>query len=349
MRKKILFAVGGTGGHLFPAQALARELEGECEVLFGGGKLTTNPFFEKEQFSHKEVRGSSPFRGNPLKAAYELSRGVGESLKILSEFSPDLLIGFGSFYSFPLLAAARIKKTPYLLVESNVLPGKVNRLFSSKALLSAIQFEEAAPHLKGKPILAKMPLWSRGEGEKSKQEARAHFGLDPDLFTLLVLGGSQGAESINKAVASLELAFPYQVIHLCGKEGTLKEQYEEKGIRAAVKPFEKEIHLAYQAADLTICRAGAGTLTELLAFEVPAILIPWPGASEDHQLKNARSFAKWGGAHLLQEGDIGNLKREIEDLLGNLNEMKGKLEEINRVGGFDPLSRLVMQQLEEVK
>lgn len=349
MRKRILFAVGGTGGHLFPAQALARDLKDSYEILFGGGRLSTNPFFEREIFSHREVRGSSPFRNNPLKAALELSKGVGQSLALLEEFNPHLLIGFGSFYSFPLLTAARIKKIPYLLVESNVLPGKVNRLFSSKAIFSAIQFEEASAHLKGKPILAKMPLWSKSKEEKSKEAARAYFDLDPGLFTLLVLGGSQGALAINEAVAHLDFPFPCQVIHLCGKEGDLEKRYREKGIKAVVKPFEKKMHLAWEAADLAICRSGAGTLTEILAFEVPAILIPWPGASENHQLKNACSFARSGGARVLKEEDIGHLRGEIEDILGNLGEMKEKLAGINRSSSIEELSVIVRKQLEALQ
>lgn len=327
--KKILFAVGGTGGHLFPAQALAKELISQNhEILFAGGKLGSNPFFYGQEFSFKEVKGASPFRTNPFKAGWKLLSGTLEGVKIVKEFSPDLIIGFGSFYSFPILTAARRKKIPYILVESNAYPGKVNRLFSSKAVLSAVQFEEAIPHLKGKAIHVKIPLWARESSRAflDAREAKKYFGLEPDRFTFLIFGGSQGAAVLNRTAHFLENDL--QVIHLCGK-GTdieaLKNMYKKKGITASVKPFEEQMQIALKAADLALSRAGGGTLNELVEFTLPSILVPWPGASENHQWINAKALAAKGGAILLEEKNISSFPAHLQEARGKLDTIRAVL------------------------
>ncbi|NGX37752.1 MAG: UDP-N-acetylglucosamine--N-acetylmuramyl-(pentapeptide) pyrophosphoryl-undecaprenol N-acetylglucosamine transferase [Chlamydiae bacterium] len=351
--RKIVFAVGGTGGHLFPAQALARELkeaQSDLEVVFGGGRLGSNRFFHKLQFPFREITSSTPFRSNPLKAVLALLKGIRESLALFKEFSPDLIVGFGSFYSFPLLAAAKLKNIPYILVESNALPGKVNRLFASGAKLCALQFEEASRYLKGKTTVAKMPFWSREHKDAYliTSEARKYFGLESDPFTLLVFGGSQGARRINEALLKLELTVPYQVLHFCGRDQdaeALKKEYETQGIFACVKPFEEKMHLAWRAADLAICRAGASTLSELIEYAIPGILIPWPGASERHQHKNARVMEDIGGAILLDQEHLHTLAEHVERAKDKLVTMRDHLKKY-RDEEKDTLCKLVLNQLE---
>ncbi len=355
MSKKIIFAVGGTGGHLFPAQALARELkeqQSQLEILFGGGRLGSNQFFHKLKFPFREISSGSPLRSNPIKAVLQIGQGVRESIDLINDFSPDLVIGFGSFYSFPLLMASRIKKIPYILVESNTFPGKVNRLFSSKALVSAIQFPEAAQVLKGKTVSTKMPFWSQELNQVSlhPSEARKYYQLDPSIFTLLVFGGSQGAAAINQAVANLELDIPFQVLHFCGKAqdpSLLVKRYEERGIVACVKSFEDRMHVAWRAADLVICRAGAATLAEIEAFQVPAILIPWPGASDQHQHKNARVMEKLGGALFLEESNLKVLASKVKKAKEKLPEMEASLQAYSEKE-TDSLHKIVLNQLESL-
>lgn len=353
MSKRILLAVGGTGGHLFPAQALARdlkELQSEIEILFGGGRLGSNHFFHHSHFPFREVTSGTPFRGKLIKSLVQISRGLVESHDLIKEYSPDLVIGFGSFYSFPLLAVARLKKIPYILVESNVLPGRVNKLFSSGALFNAIQYEETATILKGKAIPTKMPFWSKEfQGIPLAQaDARKGYQLDPELFTLLIFGGSQGAEVINQAASQLKLDIPFQVLHLCGRDQDaekLAKAYRERGILAAVKHFEDKMHLAWQAADLAICRAGAGTMAEMELFNVPAILIPWPGATDRHQHLNARTMENIGGAVLLEEKGIHKLADKIHEIFGDLPKMQENLK-LYRARDTDHLAQLVLNCLE---
>lgn len=327
--KKILFAVGGTGGHLFPAQALAKELTAQNhEILFAGGRLGANPFFHPTQFPFKEVQGASPFRTNPLKAGLKLLSGIQEGIKVIDDFEPDFVVGFGSFYSFPILTAARRKKVPYILVESNAYPGKVNRLFSSRSLFSVVQFEEASSLLKGKVIPAKLPLWSKENDQAflEQSEAKKYFGLDPDRFTFLIFGGSQGAAALNQVAHSLESDL--QVIHLCGRgydEEKLRKLYQQKGIHASVKPFEEKMKIALKAADLALTRAGGGTISELIEYTLPSILVPWPGASENHQFKNAKILSDKGGAILLEETNISSFPAHFQEARGKLDLMRNIL------------------------
>ncbi|MBS0630027.1 MAG: UDP-N-acetylglucosamine--N-acetylmuramyl-(pentapeptide) pyrophosphoryl-undecaprenol N-acetylglucosamine transferase [Verrucomicrobia bacterium] len=354
MRKKILLAVGGTGGHLFPAQALARDLkklQSEIQILFGGGRLGSNHFFQKNQFPFREVTSGTPFRGKLLKSCLQIGRGLIESHDLIKEFCPDLVIGFGSFYSFPILAIAKLKGIPFILVESNVLPGRVNKLFSSGALFSAIQYEETAAILKGKSIPTKMPFWSHEFAgiPLAQADARKGYGLDPEVFTLLIFGGSQGAEVINNAATELKLDIPFQVLHFCGRDQDTEKvasRYRERGIRAHVKHFEEQMHLAWQAANLAVCRAGAGTMAEMELFNVPAVLIPWPGATDQHQHRNAKIMEEIGGALLLEEKKIHTLGNQIQSLLAKLPQMGENLK-IYRAREIEHLAPLVLNFLEK--
>lgn len=299
LRKKVLFAAAGTGGHLFPAQALAEQLtweNGNVDLLFAGAYLSANPWFDKEKFRSCEITSASFFQGKTrhrFRTVGRLLKGIWQSLRLLLREKPDLVIGFGSFHVFPLLCAAVIKRVPLILFESNSVPGKVVRLFSKRALFCGIYFSSARKHLKGKTVNVEIP--GKRRSSVSKKEALVALGLNPDRSTLLVFGGSQGAQKINQTMIGLlpqlKKANPgIQLIHFTGSEETAHEVFrlcQELEIPACVKKFEKQMEIAWSASDLVLCRSGAMTLSELLAHEVPGILIPYPAASDQHQLKNA--------------------------------------------------------------
>ena len=158
---KLLIAAGGTGGHLYPAQALASELlqkSSDLALLFAGAGLSTNRYFHKEHFAFEDVASGTPFRGNIFKAVFRIFRGVKRSLRLIDAFKPTLVVGFGSYHSFPLLVAAVLKRIPIVLFESNAAPGKVNRLFSRWAAITAVHFEHASEKLSGKALEVAMPL-----------------------------------------------------------------------------------------------------------------------------------------------------------------------------------------------
>jgi len=309
---KVLFAAGGTGGHLFPATALAEQLQRQypsAKILFAGAALSRNAYFDKGSFLFKDITSMTPFGGGLRRAVASvmtLLRGVRESFALLASEKPDLVIGFGSFHTFPILLAVNLKKIPYILFESNAISGKVVRLFSKRALFTGIYFSEAKNSLKGKTVEVEIPM--RGKNSTLKEEARSHFRLRPDLPTVLVFGGSQGARRINRTLIEMLPLLkntPLQLIHLTGCEQTASEVVslcKELGVHCFASKFESQMHLAWSAADLVICRAGAMTLAELVHYEVPGILIPYPAAAEQHQRKNAEVFqARVGGAIPLME------------------------------------------------
>ncbi|CCB89602.1 undecaprenyldiphospho-muramoylpentapeptide beta-N-acetylglucosaminyltransferase [Simkania negevensis] len=344
---KIVIAAGGTGGHLFPAQALALDLiqrEPELEAVFMSPGLKNNPYFQKGHFPYREIASATPYKKDPiklLKAFWHLIKGTLQSLHHLGKIKPQVVIGFGSFHSFPILLAAKLRRVPIILFESNAVPGKVNRLCSRWAKFTAIHFKRAAKYLKGKTICVRMPLLKKNHGI-TPEKAREYYQLDKDKLTFLIFGGSQGAQAINRFFcASLEklLAknFNFQVVHIVGnpeRAEKLREVYSKYNIPASVKPFEDKMDFAWSAADLSISRAGAATLAEQIEFTIPGILIPYPHATENHQGKNASFVAEEiKGGVKLPEGELSSdrLVSIIEDLLESqrekLNSMKKSLQD----------------------
>ena len=301
---KVIFAAGGTGGHLFPAQGLAEQMLKQhpgIDLSFAGAKLSDNAYFDKVKYPFRDIPSATPLCGNIFKAFRSIGslfQGIFHSLALLSEKKPDLVIGFGSFHAFPVLCAAVIKKIPLILFESNSIPGKVIKLFSKRAIVTAIYFEEAKQHLKGKTVEVEIPILRRS---MPKEEACRGLSLDPRIPTLLVFGGSQGAKQINQYILEgLPSLKSFQLIHLTGNEETAKEINQlcaTLQIPCYVKKFEAQMEKIWGAADLAVCRSGAMTISEILHYEVPAILIPYPSATDQHQLKNALFMEKKvGGA-----------------------------------------------------
>lgn len=316
MQKRVMITVGGTGGHIFPAISLAQQLSAavkEIEILFVGGKLDRNRYFEKGAFSHKSIACGSITSKNPFKlmrSGFHILQGIMESRSIIRDFQPQLIVGFGSYHTLPTLVAAKLKSVPIVLHESNSVPGKVNRLIAPYAHATGVLFPQAAQKLKGAVVPVGMPL-RPGFRKNSvlKEEALAHYGLEPGTPTLLVFGGSQGAKALNKLVVGALKTFPKknqpQIIHVTGHQDSVQEIYEQYkmlGIRACVKDFENSMQIAWQAADVALCRAGAGTIAEALEFEVPCLVIPYPYAADNHQQLNGSFLVDTvGGGRMLIE------------------------------------------------
>ncbi len=318
MSKKVLIATGGTGGHLFPARQLSERLA-DCEVVFAGHKLSETPFFDRK-VPYVEIVSSSKKSG-----WLTLLKGVWQSIQLIRRFQPDVVVGFGSFYSFPVMVAAVLLRKKIVLFEANCSLGKVNRLFVPFAKAVAYQFPVPGKRAVYIPLL---PWVGKQNSLISPEEARRRYQLDPHLFTILVFGGSQGAVFINQtfhAAAQLlhQKGFPFQVIHLTGKEDP-QMRYD---VPAVVKPFEKEMIMAYSAADLVVCRCGAGTTAELIRFHKPAILIPYPYAY-DHQRKNGEWIGQGARILLQKEANAEKLRQEIETIREELMIRKKALGEI---------------------
>lgn len=361
-KKKVLIAAGGTGGHMFPAQALALELkESGYEVLFAGAKLDTNKYFQRELFSQQTISSSSLSKGaltHHMAAVISLVKGCIQSWKIINQFKPELVVGFGSFHTVPVLMATVLMRKPFVLFESNAWPGKVNRFFSRFAKVSAVQFSRAQSHLSGNSRQVAVPFFQKKEDKTgSKEESLAYYGLSNDLPTALIFGGSQGAQSINNSVLEVmqqvsAQKISLQVIHFTGAtepwEGFISA-YNDMGIRCSVKPFEEKMAHAWNCADIAICRAGAATIAELVRFEIPAILIPFPKAAEDHQKVNAEELKSLNAALYLTEDVLhkDSLFAALKELTDKkqLNSMKEALKEFKRSSQKESLMDIVKELL----
>lgn len=299
--KRVVITAGGTGGHLYPAQALAQQLL-KSDVLFVAGGLAKNRYFESQRFPFQEIASTPLFSRNPLKifkGIANLFKGTAQSLKILKKYRPDVVVGFGSYYTVPTLLAAKWLKIPIILHEANSIPGRANKWLAPLADCVGIHFPSTSSYFKKKTVEVGLPL---REGyhlnAMSKKEALAHYGLSPDKKTVLICGGSQGARAINLLIEEclpLFKSLSLQIIHLTGdacKAQALTTLYSSQGISACAKAFEPHMQFAWCAADVFVGRSGASTIAESIEFEVPGILIPYPYATDHHQEKNADFLVK---------------------------------------------------------
>lgn len=298
--KRILISAGGTGGHLYPAQALAQQLMKQstvCDILFVAGGLKTNRCFDKNLFSYQEIPCSPLLSHNPLKCLkgiIHLFRGLKQSITILKNYQPHVVVGFGSYYTIAILLAAKWLKIPIVLHEANSIPGKANKWLAPLATKISINFPITASFFKSKTEEVGLPL---REGYQlnalSKEAALAYYGLSCYCQTLLIFGGSQGARAINQLIENCLPTLKrlsLQVIHLTGDIGKAKDLtalYRSYQIPACVKAFEQQMQMAWRAADGFVGRSGASTIAESIEFEVPGVLIPYPYATDQHQEKNA--------------------------------------------------------------
>lgn len=330
---KVIFAGGGTGGHLYPAVAMAEELlklNPEADVSFAGTErgieATEIPrlgyrlhLFKVRGFS----RGKTP--SDLMHNAGVLADFAGSAARAVSlvrKEKPDVVVGTGGFVSAPLLLAAQLLGTPNLIQEQNAFPGLTTRLLSMRATELHLSFEESRRH-----VTRKSGVWVSGNPARSfslsdSGEARKSFGLDPEKTTLLVFGGSRGARSINNAVkqwlGDIEGRF-----NLIWQTGSLDIDAIRSEYRPSANlwfgPYIDTMGTAYSAADMVLCRAGASTVAELTNLGKPAILVPYPHATGNHQFFNAEALSKDGAAVLIEDSVIGSAsaKEQVIGLLGD--------------------------------
>ncbi len=335
-----LFVCGGTGGHIFPALAVAEELEKRGARVFyvcGGREIEGEIFRGLPKQAVFPVR-SAPFRGKSSIAdprfLLKLTQGYFQSRALLKKLRPALVVGFGGYVSFPVLLAARSMGFKTALHEQNVLPGRANRLLSRWVDSVALSHEESLPLFASSHQLKVTGNPIRAAIEKDRrEEALASFGFSPAKRTLLVLGGSQGAESVNRLFLS---SLPFweesmkkglQVLHLCGRmePAGSEKTCRESGVTARAFSFYDRMDLAYSAADFCLGRAGATFLAEIEAKGLEAILIPYPYA-DGHQRENARVFAASGRSCVAEQAELTS-----EKLAGFLRDFYRKPSQKNPV------------------
>ncbi|MCS6897824.1 MAG: undecaprenyldiphospho-muramoylpentapeptide beta-N-acetylglucosaminyltransferase [Nitrospira sp.] len=315
----VMIAAGGTGGHLYPAVALAREFlrrDPATKILFVGtkrgleSKVLAHEGFELALITAKPVMGKGPVA--VLKGLLSLPIGLWQSLALLGGYGVDLVIGVGGYTSPAVLAAAALRGTPRVIVEPNAHPGMANRAVAPFAQRIFLAFESAAGRFDRKKVrVTGTPI--RREFLSPNNGHETVFPHSPPR--LLIFGGSQGARAINSAVLEglplLVKRIPdVAITHQTGETDyrRVRDGYERSAVRAEVVPFLYDMPTALRRADLVVARAGAMTIAELTACGKPAILIPLPTAIYDHQMKNARAMEEAGGAIVLPQAELTGLR-----------------------------------------
>lgn len=330
---KILIAGGGTGGHVFPGIAVAEELKAshpQVEVLFIGGKQGLEAQAVPEAGFRLRTLATAGFpRRRPWRWPWAVLVnvfGLLQALWIVLTERPKAVLGTGGYVSGPVALAARILGVPLLLQEQNSIPGLTNRWLSRIANEVHLSFLEARTyfprrdHLKvtGNPVRAYILSGDR-------DPALREFKLDANRPTLFIFGGSLGAKRINAAAVDalrrLKGRLDVQCILQTGRDDfeSVKATVESEQLPATVLPFVRKMHLAYAAADLVVCRAGAMTLAEISVCGRPSILVPYPFAAHDHQRVNAANLADRGAAVMIDDADLTGerLAKEIAHLLAD--------------------------------
>jgi UDP-N-acetylglucosamine--N-acetylmuramyl-(pentapeptide) pyrophosphoryl-undecaprenol N-acetylglucosamine transferase len=335
MKGKVVIAGGGTGGHLFPGIALAEEFtrrkEGWEVIFIGTGKGLEQRVLSRWGFELMTIP-AAPLKGRSWwgKAVSfsTLFRGAWSSAIILRRLSPRLVIGLGGYSAGAVVLAAYLLGIKRVIQEQNVQPGFTNRMasrFAQRVFLSWAEgarfFPAAKVRVTGNPLRQGV---LEGRGKKRGEKG----------FTLLILGGSQGATAINRGMMEVLPALAtikkdLRIIHQTGAADCqrVREGYEKAGLEASVHPFIDEMAPCYREARLAICRAGAATITELCAWGRASILIPYPYAADDHQRKNALALVQQGAGRMIPDAELSGerLAQEILSLYHDrqaLNEME---------------------------
>ncbi|MBU1727197.1 MAG: UDP-N-acetylglucosamine--N-acetylmuramyl-(pentapeptide) pyrophosphoryl-undecaprenol N-acetylglucosamine transferase [Candidatus Omnitrophica bacterium] len=334
---KILVVSGSSGGHIFPALSFleaAKLKMPDAEALLVLPKKSLKSQICLDGFKVKYISTSEigfNFSPQGFFSLFDFLKGFLESLFLMVEFRPDVVVGFGSIHSISLVMLAWLFRTKTLIHEQNVIPGRASGFLAKFADSVAVSFPQTRKYLDINPekiVFSGNPIRSQLQ-KIDKKKALRFFGLDDDGFTLLVMGGSLGSSKINECFMSY-LERPsqgkkIQVIHITGKKDfdCLAEKY--KSIAANSKPFAflKEMQYAYSACDLVICRSGAMSVSELIHFRLPAILVPYPYASA-HQLENAKFLEARGSAVILKDSELNT--QNLASVLSMLLKDSEKLE-----------------------
>jgi UDP-N-acetylglucosamine--N-acetylmuramyl-(pentapeptide) pyrophosphoryl-undecaprenol N-acetylglucosamine transferase len=340
---KIIISGGGTGGHIFPALSIANALKARCsdaEILFVGA--------ENRMEMERVPEAGYPIVGLPVagfdrknllkntSVLWKLYKSLAKARKIINDFRPDLAIGVGGYASGPVLKAAAQKGIPTLLQEQNSYAGVTNRLLAQKATKICVAYDGMEQFFpKDKIVLTGNPVRQNLTEANSlspdeKRAAYAYFNLDPDKKTIVIIGGSLGAKTINesilahrKEIQNSPVQFIWQtgkyyyqdiVSQVCNDE----EKLPEKSGNIRIVEFISRMDLAYSIADLVISRAGAGSISEFCLLGKPVILIPSPNVAEDHQTKNAQALAQKKAALLIPDKEA--LEKAVPEALKTVQD-----------------------------
>lgn len=352
---KVLVSGGGTGGHIFPAISIANTIKNKCpnaDILFVGA--------ENRMEMEKVPAAGYPIIGLPvsgfdrkhllknIKVLFRLFKSIRLADKTVKSFSPDIAVGVGGYASGPTLWAAARRGIPTLIQEQNSYAGVTNKLLASKAKAICVAYENMDRFFpKDRIILTGNPVRQELQNDTiNREEAIRFFNLDPSKKTILVIGGSLGARTINNSIAAGIEKIPQniQLIWQSGKGYDTQAQKaleEKKPENIKQMPFISRMDMAYKAADLVISRAGASSISELCLLGKPVILIPSPNVAEDHQTKNAQALSTKNAALMIRDCDAQNLL--IDTALKTVQDetsLKNMSDNISKMAQRDSATRI---------
>jgi len=355
---KVVIAGGGTGGHVFPGIAVAKEFKrmlDNVETMFIGtsegieARIVPREGFDIKLIRSEGIVGRGVF--SAMKAAIKIPLSIKDSYVILKNYKPDVVVGFGGYCSGPVLLSAFLMRIPTIIHEQNTVPGLTNKLLGKFVNIVAITYFESMDYfprhktyLTGNPVRDEILKGDRERGYRT-------FGLDSGLFTIFVFGGSSGASTINRALSEAlvymeDFKDKIQFLHQTG-EGDfnyVREFYQARGFRGTVIPFTYNMADAYAVADLVISRAGATTLAELTACGKAAILVPYPFAAGNHQEINARKLWDLGATQVILDRELNG--KTLSDLVRYLFESPdaiGEMERISRSVGRPDATKKILE------
>lgn len=364
---KIVISGGGTGGHIYPALALIREIQKETDdaefLYIGTNNGLESKLVPRENIPFKSIHITGFKRKlsfDNVKTIYRFLKGVSDSKKILKEFKADVVIGTGGYVCGPVVYAAAKLKIPTIVHEQNSVPGLTNKFLSRYVNKIAVCFEEAEDYFpKNKVVFTGNPRATEVLGKDGVQ-GRLSVGLRTAGPAVLIFGGSRGARPINEAVVKSLSDFgkkPYQVLYVTGDvhyEAVVKEaELVGSPENVIIKPFIHNMPEVLAGVDLVVSRAGATTLAELTSLGIPSILVPSPYVTNNHQEKNARSLSDHGAAELLLEKDLNSksLVKHIDMILLDKEKLTSMKTKAKKMGVPDSAKRLfeVTKQLKNEK
>lgn len=346
---RLLIAGGGTGGHLYPgiavAQTLARRYPA-AEVQFVGSGRPLEARILKEAGYRLNTLPVSGLKGvggiDLIRGVLKLPGSLWAAWGIVRRFRPTVVLGVGGYSSGPPVLVASLAGVPTLLHESNAQPGITNRLLASFSRKVTTAFPECETFFRGKAVLTGTPVRPEFLARPARPAERP--------FVLLIFGGSQGARAINRAVVdALDGLRPQlgqmRFIHQTGEQDSVQveQAYREAGARALVRPFFADMPSQFPKAHLVLCRAGAATLGELAAARKASLLVPFPGATDNHQLRNAESRAAAGAAEVIRQGELSGrlLARRVEHYFRHPEQLERMEAQSGRLARPDSARKIV--------
>lgn len=361
---RIIVTGGGTGGHIYPALAFINYLktkEEKLEVLYIGTKRGLESKIVPEAripFETVDVQG---FRRSlsveNVKTVYKFLNSTKQAKKIIKKFNPDVVLGTGGFVAGPVMYAAAQLKIPTMIHEQNSIPGVTNKFLAKRVSKIAVGFEAAKPFFPAeKTVFTGNPRAQEVANLTKSDILSREYGLSDDKKTVVIFGGSRGAQTINEAVKSAlpELSKQdYQVVYASGQiyfdeDQAIFEQFDESK-NIAIKPYISNMLNVLASSDLILCRAGATTIAEVTAIGLPTIFVPSPNVTADHQTKNAQALVDVGAAKMIRDVELNasNLTSSISEIFGD-EKLYQKMAEASKNAGAPDASDRLYKLMKEI-